>query len=56
MYLSFEVSYWLTAAGAKALAVFLCAYGVKSDGRKLLLHLAVGDKESTVCWKSFSRI
>lgn len=31
----------------------LCAYGIKSDGRKVLLHLAVGDKESTVCWKSF---
>jgi transposase-like protein len=36
----------------KAVAV-LCAYGIKSDGRKVLLHLAVGDKESTVCWKSF---
>lgn len=32
----------------------LCAYGIKSDGRKVLLHLAVGDKESTtVCWKNF---
>jgi transposase-like protein len=31
----------------------LCAYGIKSDGRKVLLHLAVGDKESKVCWKSF---
>ena len=37
---------------AKAVAV-LCAYGIKTDGRKVLLHLAVGDKESTVCWKSF---
>jgi len=36
----------------KAVAV-LCAYGLKSDGRKVLLHLAVGDKESTVCRKSF---
>ena len=36
----------------KAVAV-LCAYGIKSDGRKVLLHLAVGDKESTVCWKNF---
>ena len=36
----------------KAVAV-LCAYGIKTDGRKVLLHLAVGDKESTVCWKSF---
>ena len=36
----------------KAVAV-LCAYGIKSDGRKVLLHLAVGEKESAVCWKSF---
>lgn len=36
----------------KAVAV-LCAYGIKDDGRKVLLHLEVGDKESTVCWKSF---
>lgn len=36
----------------KAVAV-LCAYGIKEDGRKVLLHLEVGDKESTVCWKSF---
>lgn len=36
----------------KAVAV-LCAYGIKTDGQKVLLHLAVGDKESTVCWKSF---
>jgi len=36
----------------QAVAV-LCAYGIKEDGGKVLLHLAVGDKESTVCWKSF---
>jgi transposase-like protein len=36
----------------KAVAV-LCAYGIKADGRKVLLYLAVGDKESTVCWKGF---
>jgi len=42
----------LRAEDQKAVAV-LCAYGIKTDGRKVLLHLAVGDKESTVCWKSF---
>jgi putative transposase len=36
----------------KAVAV-LCAYGIRTDGRKVLLHLAVGDKENTVCWKNF---
>jgi putative transposase len=34
-------------------AAVLCAYGIREDGRKVLLHLVVGDKESTVCWKSF---
>jgi putative transposase len=34
-------------------AAVLCAYGIWEDGKKVLLHLAVGDKESTVCWKSF---
>lgn len=31
----------------------LCAYGMRWDGKKVLLHLAVGDKESTVCWEDF---
>ena len=31
----------------------LCAYGIQWDGRKVLLHLAVGDKESTACWEAF---
>jgi hypothetical protein len=34
-------------------AAVLCAYGIREDGKKVLLHLAVGDKESTVCSKSF---
>lgn len=36
----------------KAVAV-LCAYGILADGRKVLLHLEVGDKESTACWEGF---
>jgi transposase-like protein len=36
----------------KAVAV-LCAYGVLADGRKVLLHLETGDKESTACWEGF---
>jgi len=31
----------------------LCAYGILLDGRKVLLHLAVGDKESAACWEAF---
>jgi transposase-like protein len=33
----------------------LAAWGVCSDGRKVLLHLAVGNKESEACWTEFIR-
>jgi transposase-like protein len=36
----------------KSVAV-LCAYGILGDGRKVLLHLETGDKESTACWEAF---
>ena len=36
----------------RAIAV-LCAYAMSWDGRKVLLHLAVGDKESRACWEAF---
>jgi putative transposase len=31
----------------------LCAYGVLWSGKKVLLHLAIGDKESGACWEAF---
>jgi transposase-like protein len=37
----------------KRAVAILCAYGMQWDGRKVLLHLAVGDKESTACWEAF---
>jgi transposase-like protein len=33
----------------------LCAWGICRDGRKVLLHLALGNKESTVAWRAFMR-
>jgi transposase-like protein len=39
--------------GAKE-ALLVC-WGIASDGRKHLLHLAVGNKESEQCWTSFFR-
>jgi len=33
----------------------LCAWGICRDGRKVLLHLALGNKESTVAWREFMR-
>jgi transposase-like protein len=34
-------------------ASVLCAYGMLWNGKKVLLHLALGDKESTACWEAF---
>jgi transposase-like protein len=31
----------------------LCAYGIQWNGKKVLLHLAIGDKESGACWEAF---
>jgi len=39
--------------GAKE--AILCAWGILSDGRKILLHLALGNKESYESWKDFFR-
>ncbi|MGQ0680078.1 MAG: IS256 family transposase [Actinomycetota bacterium] len=33
----------------------LAAWGTAADGRKQLLHLAVGNKESEACWTEFLR-
>lgn len=37
----------------KRAVAILCAYGILRTGQKVLLHLAIGDKESTACWKAF---
>jgi len=39
--------------GAKE--AILCAWGILSNGRKVLLHIALGNKESYDCWKDFFR-
>lgn len=33
----------------------LCCWAVTTEGRKVLLHLAVGNKESEACWVEFMR-
>ena len=43
----------LRAQGAKE--ALLVAWGIDTDGRKHLLHLAVGNKESEACWTEFLR-
>jgi transposase-like protein len=43
----------LRRQGAKE--ALLVAWGIAADGRKHLLHLAVGNKESEACWTEFFR-
>ena len=43
----------LRRQGAKE--ALLVAWGIDSDGRKHLLHLAVGNKESEACWTGLFR-
>jgi putative transposase len=33
----------------------LCAWAITTEGRKVLLHLGVGNKESEACWTEFFR-
>ena len=33
----------------------LCAWGICEDGRRVLLHLALGNRESHQCWQDFLR-
>ena len=33
----------------------LCAWCITTEGRKVLLHLGVGNKESEACWREFFR-
>lgn len=47
-----EIYLRLRSEDTRKIAV-LCAYGMLWDGKKVLLHLAVGDKESTACWEAF---
>lgn len=39
--------------GAKE--AILCAWGILSDGRKMLFHITLGNKESYDCWTDFFR-
>lgn len=44
----------MRAKGKKREAV-LCAWGILSDGRKVLLHMALGNKESEEAWTAMIR-
>ena len=53
MYLFLDGIYLKLRPEDKRKVAVLAAYGMLWDGKKVLLHLAVGDKESTACWEAF---
>lgn len=53
IYLFLDGSYFAMRQGTTQKEGILCAYGITDDGKKILLHLGVGQKESTDAWTSF---
>ena len=53
MYLFLDGTYLKLRPEDKRAIAVLCAYAMGWDGRKVLLHLAVGDRESRACWEAF---
>ncbi len=53
MYLFLDGIYLKLRPEDKRSVAILCAYGMLWDGSKVLLHMAVGDKESAACWEAF---
>lgn len=53
LYLFLDGIYLRLCPEDKGTVAVLCAYGILWNGQKVLLHLAIGDKESTTCWEAF---
>lgn len=53
MYLFLDGIYLRLRPEDKSKIAVLAAYGMLWSGKKVLLHLAVGDKESGACWEAF---
>ncbi len=53
MYLFLDGIYLRLRPEDKRAIAVLCAYGIRWDGKKVLLHLSIGDKESSACWEAF---
>jgi len=53
LYLFLDGIYMKLRPEDRGVVAVLCAYGMMWDGRKVLLHMAVGDKESRACWEAF---
>lgn len=55
VYIFFDGVYEQCRYEAGQKEAILCAWGVLSSGRKMLLSLGLGNKESYECWKGFFR-
>ena len=53
MYLFLDGTYLKLRPEDKRAIAVRCAYAMGWDGCKVLLHLAVGDRESRACWEAF---
>ena len=53
LYLFLDAVYLALRQGVKEKEGVLCAYGILENGKKVLLHLALGSRESYDSWLSF---
>jgi transposase-like protein len=53
VYLFLDAIYMALRQGSKEKEGVLCAYGILENGKKVLLHLALGSRESYEAWLSF---
>ncbi|MFH0947375.1 MAG: IS256 family transposase [Elusimicrobiota bacterium] len=53
VYLFLDGIYLAMRQGTSEKECVLCAYGITSDGKKILLHLSLGEKESYSAWLGF---
>lgn len=53
VYLFLDAIYLALRQGSKEKEGVLCAYGILESGKKVLLHLALGSRESYEAWLSF---
>jgi len=53
VYLFLDAIYLALRQGTKEKEGILCAYGILENGKKVLLHLALGSRESYDSWLSF---
>jgi transposase-like protein len=53
LYLFLDGAYWRVRRGVRSKEAVLAAYGIREDGKKVLLHLSLGNKENRDSWLAF---